>query len=177
MGGDDSLQTLAEVSIALAGFGSLLVVLRRDPSRSWSAAEGVDLLIVVGGSLLVLFFSLLPLPVFHLGSSEPAVWRLASALLGLALVLAWWALMQRRWRLLRAGLEPSFPNLSRALVQLPLVLAAVLALNAADVLGSGRAGAYLLALVLLLGASAFPLVALVIRLGDDLQDHDEPPPE
>jgi hypothetical protein len=51
MDGRESLQTVADVSMALAGFGSLLV---------W-------------------FCSLLPLRVFRLGPSELAAWRLASA--------------------------------------------------------------------------------------------------
>ena len=162
MDGEGSLQTLAEVSIALAGFGSLLVVLRRSPSSSWSESEGVDLLVVVGGGLLVLFFALSPLSFFHLGLSDPALWSLSSSLLAFALILAYLVVLQRRRRLLRAGFQPSYPRLSRVLVQLPLVLAAILVLNATDLLIPRGVGAYLLALDLLLAASAFPLIALVI---------------
>jgi len=165
MAGEGSLQTLAQVAIALAGFGSLLVVLRRDPTSSWSAGESGDLLVVVGGSLLVLFFSLLPLPVFYLGPSEAAVWRLSSALLAVALAITYWVVLRRRRQLHRAGLRPSFPKISRAIAQLPLVLVVVLAANAANAFGSAGAGTYLLALVLMLGASSFPLVAMVLRLG------------
>ena len=57
--GENSLQTLAEVSVALAGFASLLVVLRRGSPTSVSEGEGADLFVVVGGNLLVLLFSLL----------------------------------------------------------------------------------------------------------------------
>ena len=51
---EGSLQTLAEVSVALAGFSSLLVVLRRGPAGALSEGEGTDLFVVVGGNLLVL---------------------------------------------------------------------------------------------------------------------------
>ena len=165
MGGESALETLAEVAIALAGFGSLLVVLRRAPESPWQAGEGTDLFIVVGGSLLVLFFALAPLPLFHLGLSEPGVWRLSSALLALGLVAAYVVVLRRRTRLLREGIRPTLPGLSSALAQLPLLLAALLALNAASVLPAPGAGGYLLALVLLLAGSAFPLVSMVAQVG------------
>jgi len=176
MGGADSLQTLAEVSVALAGFGSLLVVLRRDPNKSWAEGEALDLFVVVGGNLLVLFFSLLPLPMFYFGLSEAAVWRPSSMAFGLVLALAYWAVLERRRQLLRAGASPAFPRLSRALTQLPLVLVAILALNAAGILGGG-VGAYLLVLVLLLTASSSPLLSLVVLLGTGADRDDGPPSE
>jgi hypothetical protein len=164
--GEGSLQTLAEVAIALAGFGSLLVVLRRAPDTPWSEGEGADLLIVVGGSLLVLLFALLPLPLAALRLSEPTVWSLSSALLAASLALAYGLVRARRRRLLRAGALPSFPALSGALAQLPLALGAALLANVAAALVVPGAGLYLLALVLTLAASAFPLISLVARLGD-----------
>jgi hypothetical protein len=171
--GEGSLQTLAQVSIALAGFGSLLVVLRRAPESAWSEGEGVDLLIVVGGSFLVLLFSLSPLSFVHLGLSEATVWRLSSVLLGLALIPCYVLVLRRRRRLLRAGIHPTFPNVSRVLAQLPLLLVAFLFTVGAGVLGSAALGGYLLALVLLLVGSAFPLIALVTRLGVDSAEREE----
>jgi hypothetical protein len=161
---EGSLQTLAEVSVALAGFASLLVVLRRGSAASVSEGEGADLFVVVGGNLLVLVFSLLPLPLHHLGASDASTWRISSALLAAALLLGYVAILQRRAALLRAGIQPSFPRLSRISVQTPLIVVALLIFNSTGLFGGPGAGAYLLALLLLLSLSALPLVFVVIEL-------------
>ena len=172
MHAEGSLQTLAEVAISLAGFGSLLVVLRRSPESPWSEGESADLLIVVGGSLLVLFFALLPLPLAELGLSADADWRASSALLALALLVAYALVWSRRRRLHRAGIQSSSPRTAAALAQLPLGLAGALLVSAVVRMPAG-AGLYLLALVLTLAASAFPLVALVARLGIEKKSSDD----
>jgi hypothetical protein len=167
MDGEASLETLAEVAIALAGFGSLLVVLRRSPTSPWSEGEGADLLIVVGGSLLVLFFSLLPLPLYHLGLPAERAWRASSLLFALALLAAYAVVFRRRRMLLRQGIRASFPRLSGVLAQLPLLLVAGLGLQGFAGLAGAGVGLYLLALVLLLAGAAFPLMSLVMRLGKE----------
>jgi hypothetical protein len=156
--GENSLQTLSEVSVALAGFASLLVVLRRRSPNSVSEGEGADLFVVVGGNLLVLLFSLLPPSLHHLGVSDPSTWRISSVLLGVSLLLGYLVVLRRRARLLRSGIRPSFPRVSQIAVQTPLI---VVALLGPDV------GKYLLCLILLLALSALPLVFVVIELGGD----------
>lgn len=163
---EGSLQTLAEVSVALAGFASLLVVLRRGSAAAVSGGEGADLFVVVGGNLLVLLFSLLPLPLHLLGTSVAGTWRISSALLGVALLLGYLSLLRRRAALLRAGVQPSFPRISRVSVHSPVVVIGLLVGNAVGLVGGPGAGAYLLALILLLSLSALPLVFLVIELAD-----------
>ena len=164
MEGEASLQTFAEVSIALAGFASLLVVLRRGPSHSLSEGEGADLFVVVGGGLLVLVFSLLPLPLHHLGLSNASVWGISSVSFAVGLVLGYTAILRRRSHLLRSGIQPLFPQLSRASVHSPLVVVALLLLSAADVLVPRGPGPYLLSLLLLLALSALPLLFVIIEL-------------
>ena len=165
MEGADSLQTLAEVSVALAGFSSLLVVLRRAPSTPWSPGEGSDLFIVVGGSLMVLVFALLPLPVHHFGASDATVWTVSSAALATGILLAYAAVMHRRRQLLRAGITPDHPHVARVAVQAPLALVAILALSAADLLVPRGPGPYLLVLILFLALASLPLIFLVVALG------------
>ena len=114
---EGSLQTFAEVSVALAGFASLLVVLRRGPA-SVSEGEGADLFVVVGGNLVVLLFSLLPLPLHHFGVSDVSVWKISSALLALALLLGYVAVLRRSAELERSGIQPSFPRTSRISMQI-----------------------------------------------------------
>jgi hypothetical protein len=165
--GENSLQTLSEVSVALAGFASLLVVLRRRSPNSVSEGEGADLFVVVGGNLLVLLFSLLPPSLHHLGVSDPSTWRISSVLLGVSLLLGYLVVLRRRARLLRSGIRPSFPRVSQIAVQTPLIVVALLVLNTTGLLGGPDVGKYLLCLILLLALSALPLVFVVIELGGD----------
>jgi hypothetical protein len=162
--GENSLQTLAEVSVALAGFASLLVVLRRGSPTSVSEGEGADLFVVVGGNLLVLLFSLLPLSLHHLGVSDPSTWRISSVLLAVALLFGYVVVLRRRAQLLRTDIQPSFPRVSRIAVQTPLIVVALLVLNATGLFGGPDLGQYLLCLILFLALSSLPLVFVVIEL-------------
>jgi hypothetical protein len=73
------LYTLAQVSATLAGFSGLVVVFRLRGAQGWSRTELRTLWFFLSDSFLVLFFSLLPLP---LTWSADAVWGLCNALLG-----------------------------------------------------------------------------------------------
>jgi hypothetical protein len=159
-----SLQTLAEVSVALAGFASLLLVLRRGSAASVSQGEGADLFVVVGGNLLVLLFSLIPIPLFYFGVSESAVWRSASGLFAGALVLGYLAILRVRASLLASGVESLFPRVSRVTVHTPLIVVTLLVVSSLGLFGSSVVGAYLLALVLLVLLSSLPLLFLVVEL-------------
>ncbi len=161
---EGSLQTLAEVSVALAGFSSLLVVLRRGPAGALSEGEGTDLFVVVGGNLLVLVYSLLPLSLHYLGASESSTWRIASALLAAALLLGYVAILRLYAGLLGAGTQPSFPRLSRIAVHTPIIVVIFLAIICTGLFGDRTSGAYLLALLLLLSASSLPLLFVVVEL-------------
>ena len=164
MEAEGSLQTLAEVSVTLAGFSSLLVVLRRGPVGALSEGEGTDLFVVVGGNLLVLVYSLLPLSLHYLGASESATWRIASALLAVALLLGYLAILRLYARFLRAGTQPSFPRISRVAVHTPIILLIFLLIICMGLFGHRSSGAYLLALLLLLSVSSLPLLFVVIEL-------------
>jgi hypothetical protein len=159
-----SLQTLAEVSVTLAGFASLLVVLRRGSATSVSPGEGADLFVVVGGNLLVLLFSLVPLPLHYLGVSESAVWRSSSGVFAGTLVLGYLAILRMRASLLASGIESYFPRSSRVTAHTPLIVVTLLVANSVGLFGDSSVGAYLLALVLLVLLSSLPLLFVVIDL-------------
>ena len=164
MEAEGSLQTLAEVSVALAGFSSLLVVLRRGPAGALSEGEGTDLFVVVGGNLLVLVYSLLPLSLHYLGASESSTWRIASALLAAALLLGYVAIVRLYAGLLRSGTQGSFPRVSRMAVHTPIIVVIFLIVICTGLFGDRTAGAYLLALLLLLSVSSLPLLLAIIVL-------------
>ena len=76
------LYTLAQVATTLAGFSGLVVVFRVRGAQAWSRAELRIFWFLLGDSFLVLFFSLLPVPLALANWSQDAVWGLCNALLG-----------------------------------------------------------------------------------------------
>lgn len=78
----DVLYTLAKVAVTLAGFSGVVVGLRLRGAPAWSATELRVLWLLVCDSFLVLFFSLLPVPMALADWPEETVWALCNALLG-----------------------------------------------------------------------------------------------
>jgi hypothetical protein len=76
------LYTLAQVATTLAGFSGLVVVFRVRGTEAWSRAELRTFWFLLGDSFLVLFFSLLPLPLALANWSQDALWGLCNTLLG-----------------------------------------------------------------------------------------------
>ena len=84
----DLLLTLAEVSVAFAGFSGVVAVFgRRDPS-SWSFADRYRFLLLVESSLSLLLFCILPFGLSSLHITDESVWRAMSALVVSYLVLS-----------------------------------------------------------------------------------------
>ena len=78
---EDILYTLAQVATTLAGFSGLVVVFRVRGAQAWSRAELRTFWFLLGDSFLVLFFSLIPLPLALANWSGDALWGLCNALL------------------------------------------------------------------------------------------------
>jgi len=76
------LYTLAQVATTLAGFSGLVVVFRVRGAQAWSRAELRTFWFLLGDSFLVLFFSLLPIPLALANWSQDVLWGLCNALLG-----------------------------------------------------------------------------------------------
>lgn len=73
------LYTLGNAGIALAGFSGIVAAFHL---HDWSATELRILWFLISDSLLVFFFSILPIPLNLAGWSETAIWGFCSALLG-----------------------------------------------------------------------------------------------
>jgi hypothetical protein len=96
----DTLLTLAEVSLGLAGFAGIVVVLGRGPG-ALPLADSFRLLILVALSLGTLFLSLIPIALSFVGVDEPELWQWSSAIMvagvvpahlfGLSRLLRHWA--------------------------------------------------------------------------------------
>ena len=76
----DTLLSLAEVSLGLAGFAGIVVVFGRGPGEL-APADSFRLLALVGCSLGTLFLSLIPIALGFVGVPEPALWQWSSAML------------------------------------------------------------------------------------------------
>ena len=79
---ENILYTLAQVATTLAGFSGLVVVFRVRGAQAWSRAELRTFWFLLGDSFLVLFFSVIPLPLALANWSQDALWGLCNALLG-----------------------------------------------------------------------------------------------
>lgn len=82
MEAESILTTVAEVSIALAGFTGVVAVLGNRRKHDWTPEERLQLRTLVETSLTALFASFVPGVLFLVLESEPAVWKGANLFLG-----------------------------------------------------------------------------------------------
>jgi len=83
MPSNEILQTISQVAAAFAGFSGVVAAIGHRGSRTWSSAEILRLRTLVEPSLVALFGSFLPGILQIAFDSEPLVWRLSNAALGL----------------------------------------------------------------------------------------------
>jgi hypothetical protein len=80
--GEGPLLTIAQISVTLAGFSSVVIALRGSGSYGWSPQDRVGLGNVLGVSVGTLVGSLLPFPLTYLGWSNELVWGVVNATVG-----------------------------------------------------------------------------------------------
>jgi hypothetical protein len=80
---EDALLTIAEIALVFAGFTSLIAVVRGPGRGQWRPIERIAMWLMVGWSLAALFFSLLPVLLFHYGAPPAVLWAISSGALGL----------------------------------------------------------------------------------------------
>ena len=140
----DTLLTIAELAIALAGFASLISVIGRRQNDASLDAISIRLRMMLEVAFRNAAFALLPLPFLQLAPSDPIVWRISSGLYVVAIV----AHSLLRQSHLRSG-ERWLSTSSWILVAITLVA------GLANVLGLGGPNAFSLFLAnLLLGLAA-----------------------
>ena len=146
----DLLLTTAEVSIAFAGFASLVTFLGSRGTGHELPRDVARLRAMILMSLLALAFSLFPFLPHVLGASPQAVWRMSSVAFLIAGGAAAWFQFQyiRTVRVSRAG--SVFIN-----APLGLLVLALLALNSVLDLGKLSPGIYVFGLFSLLFISGF----------------------
>ena len=77
----DLLLTMAEVSVAFAGFASITVLFRGRSAGEWTTPDRLRYGAMLRGSLCACLFSLFPVVLFQAGVSESWTWSVTSACL------------------------------------------------------------------------------------------------
>lgn len=74
----DTLLTIAEIAVALAGFASIVTIIAQREEESARIADSFRLRLMLEVALRNAGFAVLPLPFLQLMPSDPLVWRAAS---------------------------------------------------------------------------------------------------
>jgi hypothetical protein len=137
----DALTTLAEVSVAFAGFSGIVTAFRRRSPGEWSDLDRFRFRFMIEFSLATLALSMLPLFLAELGLSESRAWTVASLVLGGG-ALSYLARSAWQLRRLLAAGEPVSHTLAAVSVAIGIAVAASAFANAAG-LFSHPSGVYL----------------------------------
>ena len=150
------LESIAEVGIALAGFGGIAAGLGYRTRGTWSPDDQSRLIVLAAAGLAVVYACYLPYVVHHLGSTTP--WRTASTLylpapISSLLYIAWTS---------RRGLPVGYSRIAVGLVFIAQITASTLLLIAAfGYAGPHVFGFYLCATLLMLLFAAILFVRLL----------------
>jgi len=151
------LLAIAEISVALVGFSSIVVAIRGTNPNSWSQQDRVGLANVFAASVAALIGSLLPFPLQQLGLAEHQVWSASNAAFGL-LLLSYLVFLLFRQR----GTPPRVPFLFWLLVASGFLLGLALLLAAAGLVVLNGPGLLLVALMFSLLAALAQLATFLL---------------
>jgi hypothetical protein len=158
----DTLQTFAEVGIALTGFTGIVVVVGRRSRGDWSPVELGQLHDLLWASLNVVCFAFLPLVVFRVMTAD-AMWRALSGAFALGDIAFmghyWW----RGARFIRNGVPMPIWGVRIGFMAIPLMIVAVAA-KVGVALGFWASFAALIYLASLFGALFAAAVNFVFLL-------------
>jgi len=156
----DVFLTLAEVSVAFAGFSGIVAVFgRRDPGR-WSLGDRYRFLSLVETSLVAAFLSLIPFGCAAMRLSPEFVWTLSSILF-VVYMAASYVIHILQYR--------SLPTDARAgaswvdAYATGIVDVVIVGLNIYNLTILGEAGPFLLALLLLVGQAGYFFARLLFQ--------------
>ncbi len=166
----DTLLTLAEVSIAFAGFTSVVVIFRRREA-GWLPSDAFRFQAMLVVSLSCLLFSVLPVVLHSYGVREDALWGGTSAAMALALA---GGLVASRPFLRELAERPDWSsNLSRILSFGQVIVLTLLVLNAVSLGFRREPGPYLTGLLWMLLLCSNYFVRLVAIRWVEISEGDE----
>ena len=161
---NETLLTIAEVSVGFAGFASIVTVLGKR-SGAEALQDSLRIRIMLVYSLSVAFLCFLPAILRAYAVPEATVWRLSSAVLAGTALLLFFTIIQPRAGAVVRSLP--YTRLYKALgLSLSLAPALACGLAAAGVGSQLASATYLLSLALLLLVAAMVFVRLVLSFMD-----------
>ena len=150
------LESIAEVAIALAGFGGIAAGLGYRSRGTWPSDDQLRLMLLAAVSLVVVFACFLPYLTHNLGF--PAPWRTASAVFLLAPAST---LLYQIW-FSRRGLPASYSRVAACLVAIADILALALLFRAVlGYAGVRESGFYVSAVLLMLFKASLFFIRLL----------------
>ena len=171
---EDILLTLAEVSVALAGFSGVVAVFgRRDPG-TWSFADRFRFFALVHTSLSSLLLCILPFGLLAFNIPEEAVWSALSALFVVYNAVVGFFTSRR---FLAASSSERAEFTSGVMPVMFAILAPILVLSIFNVAVGGTFGPFLVALIYLLVLSSFLFARMLVSAfgaEDAASDGDDP---
>lgn len=157
----ETLRSLSEVAIALAGFTGIVAALGRRAGGRWSPLEWLRLRMLLETSLGVVFLSLLPVLVRQLATRQDLIWRIGNGAQALAHAAGMVLLFARFSKLDASQWPPEERRLTLVLVPVSLAIVLLQGAAASGALAPQAFFLFLLGLVYLLGIAALHFVLLL----------------
>ena len=153
------LLTLAEVSVAFAGFAGVVAVFGRREPGTWSFLDRVRFFSLVHASLSAFLHCIVPFGLLAFQLTEAVVWRWSSGLFVVNVTAATVLLLGR----IRAASTSDRAGLTIVSVYVMIaMLVPILALNVQNVVASGSFGPFLAGLIFLLAYCSFLFARMLI---------------
>ncbi len=111
MNPEGTLEAIAEVGVALAGFAAVVAVFRRNQGEGWSPAAATGVRFMVELSLATVVLALIPSPLALAGLGPNTVWVTSSVILMLLGVALFLLNVRRMQSLSRQGWRNRQPTL------------------------------------------------------------------
>jgi hypothetical protein len=150
----DSLLSVAEIALGLAGFGGIFMALGRGAGRR-HPADNYRLILLLSTALSTLVLSLFPVAFDALGLAPVLVWRLSSGLLATLLATLLYAVYRMRRRNLAEIREGEAANVAAVIWVVTSALLVAAVLDAAGLTGLPPGGVFLAGLLLLVAFGAY----------------------
>ena len=156
----DHLLTIAEISVAIAGFAGIIATFQFQQIEHVSRGRVLAVWMIVNISLCMAFFSVLPFALINLGLEEWLVWSISSTLIGICSVVGS-PFIIRNMSLQRETLPLRILFRSLPVVQMALVV--VNFLNAFGILFDHEAGPFLVIIIFSLSIVCYNFSRLLVR--------------
>ena len=163
------LTTIAEVSVALAGFGGIAAGLGYRSHGRWNDQDRIRLLIMVSVCLGIVFACLTPYTFEKVGLPDP--WRVSSGLVTLIPI----SILIIQYRLFRRGLPEGFSLITTLSILASNVIGLTLLLVLAFGMFQNEAeeGFYILSILSLLVSPAILFLRLIITsFVEEIENHE-----